>query len=135
MTEIRAAPPAGLAYARNLAGGLSFLVQFRHDSHRVAPHFAEQLRGLARVLEPVSGLHVQVDGFADQRGGTPYNEALSFHRARAVADVMREAGWSAERIHVRAHGEGRPLVPEGDYAGYPFDRRALITFTAGGTGR
>ena len=57
---------------------------------------------------------VEVDAFADRSGSPGYNQRLSQRRAEAVAAELARHGVRPDRIAIRVHGEGRPLVPTRD---------------------
>ncbi|MER7208307.1 OmpA family protein [Streptosporangium sp. NPDC000239] len=80
-----------------------------HASGReLLTRFADELAGQA----PES---VRVAGYADDRGGTTYNEDLSRRRARAVGDVLRQAGLRGVRTEGRGEVAGNcPSPSAGD---------------------
>jgi sortase system peptidoglycan-associated protein len=114
--------------------GLGMTVQFRHDSASLETHFVQQLKQVAHSFASVKGLHIHLSGHADRTGPDSYNDRLSQSRVESVAGVLSKAGWPATRIHMNSHGETKPLTHTDDHKGYGFDRRVMITFSAGGKG-
>jgi outer membrane protein OmpA-like peptidoglycan-associated protein len=53
----------------------------------------------------MSGLRVQLDGFADERGDPDYNQRLSQQRVDHVREQLIAAGVDPARIRATAHGE------------------------------
>lgn len=117
-----------------LSRGFSFSVQFRNNNDTLESQYNQQLHDVSKAFAGMNALHVYLSGHADRNGSSPYNQSLSEKRVQAVAVAIRRAGWPAERLHVTAHGESRPLSKPGDSAGYPFDRRVTISFSAEGAG-
>jgi len=117
-----------------IVSGLGVTVQFRHDSANLENHFVKQLEQLAHAFVGVSELHVHLSGHADRTGTDSYNDKLAQSRVQSVAGVLSKAGWPASRIHLRSHGERSPVTRSDDLPAYDFDRRVMITFSAGGAG-
>ena len=69
---------------------------------------------------------VRVAGYADPRGSDALNDALSQHRAQAVAAVLAGAGLAQDRLIVEAHGKCESTSTPGDLDGYAFDRRVTV---------
>ena len=59
-------------------------MQFRTGSAEIEPHFAKQLVELAEVMKQQPQLHLDLNGFADQRGDEQHNLLLSNQRAENV---------------------------------------------------
>lgn len=118
----------------SIVNGLGVTVQFRLGSANLEEHFVKQLEQLAHTFSGISALHVHLSGHADRTGPEGYNDKLAQSRAESVAGVLSKAGWPATRIHLRSLGERSPLTRSDDLSGYSFDRRVMITFSAGGEG-
>jgi len=117
----------------SLNKGISMSVQFRHDSHLLEPLFEKQITDMAKSFSGVEQLHIHLNGHADRDGSDAYNQMLSEQRVKSVAKVLCRAGWPKQRMHIRAHGEMRPLSDENDKSAYVFDRRVGILLTTVGT--
>ncbi|WP_224483127.1 OmpA family protein [Robertkochia aurantiaca] len=60
---------------------------------------------LVTIMKQNSGMIVQVQAYADERGNTEYNEMLSKKRAERVVDYVVSNGIEAERIYGVGKGE------------------------------
>ena len=104
-----------------LADGLEFAVSFRTDSSTPPEDAAAGLDALASLLGAAPSLEVRLDGYADPRGDSAHNQALSLARAAAIRDHLVNAGVDPERIRVSAHGAladpaGEPSSGSDDWA-------------------
>jgi sortase system peptidoglycan-associated protein len=119
---------------QSIVNGLGVTVQFRLGSANLEEHFVKQLEQLSRTFSAIPELHIHLSGHADRTGPESLNDKLAQSRAESVAGVLSKAGWPAGRIHLRSLGEHSPLTRSDDLPGYSFDRRVMITFSAGGEG-
>lgn len=81
---------------------------------------------LRRIDEAPSDARVVVEGHADGTGDDAYNRALSTRRAEAIRAFLVAHGVAPERIELRAHGEGEPLVEESDGRALEMNRRVVV---------
>lgn len=88
-----------------LAAGIEMDLLFRTDEHVLRDDTRSRISQLASTLATMPDVRVQLDGFADERGETSYNQALSAKRAEHIRDVLQEHGVADSRITVTAHGE------------------------------
>jgi outer membrane protein OmpA-like peptidoglycan-associated protein len=88
--------------------------------------FAAQL---GQLINPYNGRQVQVSGYTDNVGAPAFNLDLSQRRARAVADVLLEQGFTAARITVSGYGEDNPVASNATEAGRRLNRRIEILLT------
>jgi len=110
-----------------LQAGIEMDLLFRTDEHVLAAETGTRLQQLATSLASMSGVFVQLDGFADERGAAAYNQKLSVRRAEHVRDVLIMNGVPAGRISVKAHGESPAADDNVD--SFAFERRvSLILF-------
>jgi outer membrane protein OmpA-like peptidoglycan-associated protein len=71
---------------------------------------------------------VVVAGHTDAVGAESDNEMLSRNRAGAVADyLVEDAGFSQERVTLKAYGEARPVAGNESAAGRASNRRVELT--------
>ncbi|MEL7312160.1 MAG: OmpA family protein [Pseudomonadota bacterium] len=110
--------------------GLSFTVPFRTDDATPEQSLVTQVNTVAATLANMPGLGIQIDGFADARGGVEYNADLSLRRATAVRDLLIASGVDAQRIQTFGHGaltsfEGGDPVDLDELA---LQRRVIVTF-------
>lgn len=106
-------------------------VQFRTGSAELEPHYAGQLRELARFAGRYPDARVHLRGYADTRGSASANQTLSAARVQAVRAALIAGGMAAQRISEQALGESQPLYDDGDREGRDFERRVLIRIESG----
>lgn len=111
---------------RAVLDGLDFDVRFRTADAELAERDKARLVLLSQLMKRVPDLVVTIDGHADARGATDYNERLSRERAHAVTGLLSGLGVSEARIKWSAHGETLAIAADGDVEGYAADRRAAI---------
>jgi outer membrane protein OmpA-like peptidoglycan-associated protein len=111
-----------------LADGLELEIGFRTDSAMLPDGSDEALDALARLVLAVPAMEIQLDGYADPRGGERHNRQLSLARAEAVRDRLVGAGIPAERIRLAAHGATASLEPGAvpDPDGWALERRVTL---------
>ena len=78
----------------------------------------------ARCMKADKGLHIAIQGNADERGTEEYNLSLGDRRAHAVAGYLRSLGASESQLQTVSYGEERPLCAEHDEACWAQNRRA-----------
>ena len=122
------------AAAPTAASAHEFVVYFGFDSAVVPEgHFTQSM--LDAACHAVWGdTDVYVVARADSAGPAAYNLALSERRAKAVADILVQAGVKRERITLRAVGETQPAVATGDGVREPLNRSAYVNHGGPGLG-
>ncbi|MEL7023372.1 MAG: OmpA family protein [Pseudomonadota bacterium] len=110
--------------------GLSFTVPFRTNEDQPEQELVSQVNSVAATLSNMPSLGVQIDGFADARGGVEYNSDLSLRRATAVRDLLIASGVDAQRIQTFGHGaltsfDGSDPIDLDELA---LQRRVIVTF-------
>ena len=80
-------------------------LQFKTASFNIADTYKSQLDKLANILSAYPQLSIKVTGFADQRGDSDYNQALSQQRADAVANYLSDQNVATSQIKIVAAGE------------------------------
>ena len=88
-----------------MQAGIEMDLLFRTDEDELGISTDSKLRALATSLSTMPGIFVQLDGFADERGDTDYNQNLSARRAEHVRNILISNGVDESRITVAAHGE------------------------------
>ncbi len=88
-----------------MQAGIEMDLLFRTDEDELGVTTDSKLRELATSLSTMPGIYVQLDGFADERGDTDYNQNLSARRAEHVRNILISNGVDESRITVAAHGE------------------------------
>jgi sortase system peptidoglycan-associated protein len=80
-------------------------LQFKTASFLVEDIYKDQIKHLASILVSYPQLRVKVTGFADKRGDSEYNKALSEQRALAVKSLLVANNVDAKQIIVSGEGE------------------------------
>lgn len=88
-----------------MQAGIEMDVLFRTDEDVLADTTGVRLAQLASTLAGMQDIHIQLDGFADERGAADYNQALSERRVQFIRDQFVAAGVNPDRIKAGAHGE------------------------------
>lgn len=108
-----------------LQSGIEMDLLFRTDEYVLADTTGSRMTQLATTLATLPDVHIQVDGFADERGSAAYNQELSTRRAVHVRELLTAAGVAPSRIKTAAHGES-PAI-DGNVDTYALDRRVRLT--------
>jgi len=88
-----------------MQAGIDMDLLFRTDESALTDTTGARLSQLAATLSGMPEVRVQLDGFADERGASKYNLALSEKRIEFVRDILVQAGVHPSRIRMAAHGE------------------------------
>ncbi|WP_372871708.1 sortase-associated OmpA-like protein PdsO [Shewanella sp.] len=105
---------------------LGLNVQFKTGSSEIEPHFQSQLAAVARVMEADPSLSIDLKGFADRRGDSDYNQALSEQRLANVIAFLEQQGVDGGRLQGKAFGATSPLSLDGSFETDFFDRRVTL---------
>ncbi|MCG8508712.1 MAG: OmpA family protein [Rhodospirillales bacterium] len=105
----------------------SYLILFEFDSDLLTPQDHEALAAIVEQAGNGDAVRIIVSGHADRAGPEPYNQGLSWRRAKAVGDALIDRGVEAGRISLNAHGEKRPLVATPDGMREARNRRVEVT--------
>ncbi len=108
-----------------LEAGIVMDLLFRTDEAVLADTTGIRLHELATILAGMPGIHVQLDGFADERGDEQYNQRLSEQRVNFIRDQLTAAGVNDSRITAAAHGESPAQDDTVD--SYALERRVSLT--------
>ena len=104
-------------------------VQFASGSARIEDGFRRQLSAWAQVLQQQPEQQLRITGFADHRGATQANLALSAQRAEAVRMFMLNQGVRPNQLHVEAKGELAARTDAEDSQSLFFDRKVTLHLT------
>lgn len=115
---------------RALASGLEMQVMFRTGASELTEESVAQLERLAFVLSGIADLNVRLDGYADPRGESDYNEMLAAERVASVQQALMRGGLTREQLKGFAHGERHYAEAERDLDAYALARRVDISLTA-----
>jgi outer membrane protein OmpA-like peptidoglycan-associated protein len=108
-----------------LQAGIAMDLLFRTDEHVLADTTGGRLAELASTLASMPDIQVQLDGFADERGDSSYNQRLSQKRVEFVKDQLVAAGVQPSRINYAAHGEAPAQDDSVD--SFALERRVSLT--------
>jgi outer membrane protein OmpA-like peptidoglycan-associated protein len=72
-----------------------------------------------------------IDGHTDDIGSPSMNRVLSYKRAEAVKQYLKEMGISEKRLITIGHGEDSPVAPNTTDEGRAKNRRATMTIRHG----
>lgn len=121
LTQLRAAQQQKLT---ELSLGLN--VQFKTGSSELVPHFKEQLDEVAYAMSLSPELRLDLTGYADRRGDSTYNQALSEQRVAEVKSYLVNKGVEEGRLDFRAYGASAPMTQEQSFENDFFDRRVTV---------
>jgi sortase system peptidoglycan-associated protein len=107
-----------------LALGLN--VQFKTGSSEVESHFKGQLDEVADVMAMSPELKLDLTGYADRRGDSSYNQALSEQRVAEVRSYLVKQGVNESRLDAKAFGATAPVKDEQNLENDFFDRRVTL---------
>lgn len=107
-----------------LQAGIAMDLLFRTDEAVLADTTGDRLAQLAGTLAGMKDIHIQLDGFADERGDSDYNQALSERRVQFIRDQFVVAGVHPSRINVSAHGES--VAQDETLDSYALERRVNV---------
>lgn len=98
-------------------------VLFDTNSYRLKPDEAAKLDSMIASLKQADkGVYVEIEGFADPRGGERRNRELGLRRAREVYNYFRDHGVALNRMMLFSHGEESQVG-----AGHEENRRVVVT--------
>ena len=107
-----------------MQAGIAMDLLFRTDEHVLADTTGGRLAELAGDLAAMPDIRVQLDGFADERGDSDYNQELSEKRVTFVREQLVAAGIDPSRIRIAAHGEAPAQDDSVD--SYALERRVSL---------
>jgi peptidoglycan-associated lipoprotein len=102
-------------------------VFFDFDSYTLREDARGALDANAKVLRDNPSITVTIEGHADERGTSEYNQALGERRAQAARDYLVAAGIATSRIQIISYGKERPFDPGHDESAWAQNRRAQTT--------
>jgi len=71
--------------------------------------------------------YLVIDGHTDDIGSASANKVLSYKRAQAVKDYLKEMGINEKRLITVGHGDEAPIAPNSTEEGRAKNRRAIMT--------
>jgi outer membrane protein OmpA-like peptidoglycan-associated protein len=104
-------------------------ITFKSNSADLDPSFYKVLNSVNVVVKKYNKTVVEVAGHTDNTGATQYNQALSEHRADAVARYLESQGLANNRVVTVGAGETRPVADNSTPDGRQANRRVELTLT------
>jgi peptidoglycan-associated lipoprotein len=113
-----------------LSSELESNIQFRTASSVVEEHYKSQLDLVASSLRDKPKLNITLSGFADQRGDSTYNQALSAQRAINVKSYLIKNGVNSEQVLTHSYGESELVSAGSNSEDNFFERRVVLKLAA-----
>ena len=104
------------------------VVYFDFDSSTVHDEDRAIIQAHADYLAQHPAVKVTLEGHTDERGSREYNIGLGERRAKAVAEMMKLMGVSADQISTVSYGEERPAALGHDESAWHLNRRVEIVY-------
>jgi peptidoglycan-associated lipoprotein len=101
-------------------------IQFKTASYVLEQHYRSQLDLIAQTLGKNPKLNITLSGFADQRGDSTFNQALSEQRALTVKNYLINKGVKAEQVITHSYGESDLVSAGAHFEDDFFDRRVML---------
>jgi outer membrane protein OmpA-like peptidoglycan-associated protein len=99
---------------------------FEFDRDAVSARARESLLRVGRELAELGIERALVRGHTDNVGNKDYNRTLSLRRATAVARVLIDGGFAADRIETKGLGDSQPIGNNTTADGRLQNRRVVI---------
>jgi outer membrane protein OmpA-like peptidoglycan-associated protein len=123
--QAQAAPAAAVVKMAPAA----YVVFFDFDKSDLKPESRQIIAGAVKAINAGNVVRINVDGFTDTMGTTPYNIKLSDRRGDAVEAELVRDGIPSGNIAVEGLGKTDLLVQTADEVREPKNRRATIELT------
>lgn len=101
-------------------------IQFRTASYVLEEHYKSQLDLVAKSLRENSKLTITLSGFADQRGDSSYNQALSEQRVISVRNYLINNDVNSKQVLTNSYGESELVSTGMNSEDNFFDRRVVL---------
>jgi len=101
-------------------------LQFSTGSSEIAPHYQEQIAGVAELLNSQPEMKIDLSGYTDMLGEESKNQLLSIARVNRVKDLLMAQGVEEEQIATFAYGEKAPVVANKKQERSFYDRRVVL---------
>jgi peptidoglycan-associated lipoprotein len=122
---------AGPGTVREFQTEVGDTVYYLVDQSTLTPEGQETLRRQATWLQQYSGVTIQVEGHADERGTREYNIALSAKRATTTRNFLISQGLPGNRISSIAFGKEKPAALCDAESCWSQNRRTVTVITGG----
>ncbi|MFT6992417.1 MAG: sortase system peptidoglycan-associated protein [Paraglaciecola sp.] len=101
-------------------------IQFKTASYVLEEHYKSQLDLIVQTLQKNPKLSITLSGFADKRGDSTFNQALSEQRALAVKRYLINSNVKEERVITNSFGESSLVSTGVNFEDDFFDRRVML---------
>jgi sortase system peptidoglycan-associated protein len=101
-------------------------IQFKTASYVLEEHYKSQLDLIALTLQKKPTLTITLSGFADKRGDSTFNQALSEQRALTVKKYLINMNVSKEQVITNSFGESSLVSAGENFEDDFFDRRVML---------
>ncbi len=101
---------------------------FDFDTSEIKPEARNVLMAHAHYLASHPSMHVQLQGYTDERGTQEYNLALGQRRANAVKQFLVVNGVSPDQISTISYGEEKPAAKGHNEAAWAKNRRVVMIY-------
>ncbi len=116
-------------FAQKISSDLRIDVLFRTNSVNLEPRGRTKIQPIASLMKTFPELTVNLLGYADSRGTSIKNLALSLQRAKTVQQALIKMGVDAKRIKIEGLGERFARANATDIEGTALDRHVAINFS------
>ena len=103
-------------------------VYFDLDATAIRAEFNPMLQAHARYLKENPKARVRIEGNADERGSSEYNQRLGLRRAENVRQAIIGHGASDKQVVLKSLGESRPKLKGHDEESWAENRRADVVY-------
>ena len=104
-------------------------IQFKTASYNLEEHYKSQLDLIIHTLQKNPKLSITLSGYADKRGDSIFNQALSEQRALTVKTYLLNKGVKPEQVITNSFGESSLVSVGGNFEDDFFDRRVMLKVT------
>lgn len=101
-------------------------IQFKTGSYDLENHYKSQLDLIVAILQKHPKLTIILSGFADKRGDSTFNQALSEQRALTVKNYLLNRGIQERQVITNSYGESSLVSAGKNFEDDFFDRRVML---------
>ncbi len=105
------------------------VLRFARNQETLDPVHRRQLDRIAALGAVCPALSLTIESHTDNRGSERANLKLSRYRGALIAEYLSARGLDPGQIRVVAHGDRRPLLPNGSEETRNLNRRAELTLS------
>lgn len=104
------------------------IIYFDFDKSNIKNEYRSTIRAHAEYLASHPGVHVRLEGYADERGTPEYNMALGERRGDSVFALLTLQGVNSGQIETISYGEENPVAMSHDESSWRLNRRVEIVY-------